>query len=113
MTGYADKKIELLKQCLNISEDMLSNIKNLEKFDDLLNKRSEIIKTLQSLENENSTESCSYTQKSQIDHLVKLITSLDNDVTKQIRDEQNKVIESMKVNYKEQKIASYTAYKNL
>ena len=108
MDNTYEKKIELLKKCLEISEEILSNAENWEKLDELLDKRLDLIQELQ--EPDEEKESYTESQISQIDTLIKLITQIDKDVIKILEEERKKVIDSLKINTQGQKIAEYGKY---
>ncbi|NLY71082.1 MAG: hypothetical protein GX076_05305 [Clostridiales bacterium] len=105
MDSIYNIKIELLKKCLEISEEILSNAENWEKLDELLDKRLGVIQELHDLNDEE--EKYTEAQISQIDTLIRLITQIDQDVIKVLEEERKKVIESLKSNTREQKIADY------
>ena len=103
-------KTQLLKQCISLSEEILSSIEDWESLNEIIFRRGKIIQKLENLELDFKKEelfSYSEAQKSQINQLVDLILSLDNDASKLIKDEQKKLIGSMKTNIKGQKIFNY------
>lgn len=113
-SNYYVKKVDLLKRCLALSEELLSI--QLEDdwplLDDLFSKREAVIQSLEKLDEDFDREvitSCSQAQNSKIDQLVNLIMEIDKDLERLIVQEQDKIFESMKSNTQEQKIADYTA----
>ena len=113
--AYFVHKMELLKQCLSLSESLFGSLQDWKPLAELLSKREKVLQQLQKLENafeEEAIQSCSQAEKSQIDHLVNLILAIDRDAAKLIREEQDKTIEYMKANTQGQKIVGYAGSAN-
>ena len=108
---YFERKKALLKECVTLSEEMLSNINEIDKINNILLKRSEKIHLLQELEDnygEAFESIMSDNQKSQINQIVSLLLGLDRDTEKKIKNEQLELKKRMKVNIQNQKMISYT-----
>jgi len=112
--AYFSYIIEQLSQYLSISEELLGSIENTDELDSLLSKRDDIIKVLKSNEkfDINALNSCTQSQKSHINHLTDLILAIDEDIAKLIGKNRKRLIESMKANIREQKIAEYAGFAN-
>jgi len=108
---YYLQKINLLKQCLNLSEELMSSLIDWESLDGILSKRENIINQLQVLDqtvDKEIVDSCTQDQIFQIDNLIKLIVAFDKDTSKLIENEQTMIMQSIKTNLLEQKLMSYT-----
>ncbi|MBC3797044.1 hypothetical protein [Acetobacterium tundrae] len=108
---FCRAKIRILKEYVSKSEELLSSLKDWESIAGILENRDDLIKKLQNLEisfeEKNSRNSCSQEQKKKIDDLIKLISEIDQDVIKQIQEEQKKTMQGLKINHTNQKIANY------
>ena len=107
---YFLQKIQLLKQCISLSEELLSSLEDWESLNEILAKRGAVIQQLQNLDQsfgEKAMHSCSEVQKSEINRLVSLILALDRDASKLIKEEQTNLMSAIKINRKEQKIFNY------
>lgn len=107
----------LLKQYISLSEELLSI--QLEddwpQMDGFFSERETVIQQLQNLDRDNDKTiiaSCSPIQNAQIDQLVSLILEVDKNIEDLIKKERDKILESMKSNTHEQKIADYAAIEN-
>jgi hypothetical protein len=109
---YFEQKRNLLKECVSISEDILSNITDIDKVSSLLSFRSEKIGQLQKLEEaadgKTLMKALPDKQKSQIDQLIALLLGLDRDTAKKIKSDQEDLKKTMKVNTQNHKLANYT-----
>lgn len=104
------QKITLLKQCLALSEELISSIENWETLPDLLSRREAVIQELKALEDGAGSEasaSLSGEMQREIRQTVNLILDLDRDAEALIRKEQQNTMDSMKANIKEQKFIQY------
>jgi hypothetical protein len=109
---YFEQKRILLKECVSISEEILSNITDIDTINKLLSARAEKITLLQKLEEEFQGKVIMRTlpdkQKAQINQLVALLLGLDRDTAKKIKSTQEDLKKSMKVNTQNHKLANYT-----
>jgi len=109
---YFEQKRNLLKECVSISEDILSNIADIDKVNSLLSSRSEKIGQLQTLEETADGKAHMMAlpdrEKAQIDQLIALLLGLDRDTAKKIKSAQEDLKKSMKVNTQNHKLANYT-----
>lgn len=108
---YFEKKKALLKECVSLSEEMLSNISKIDTIKSILVRRSEKIRLLQDLEvscGKAMGDSLSEKQKAQINQVVSLLLALDRDTSKKIRTEQVNLKILMKVNTQNHKLMGYT-----
>ena len=110
---YFEQKRILLKECVSISEEILSNITDIDTINKLLSARAEKITLLQKLEEEFQGKVIMSTlpdkQKAQINQLVTLLLGLDRDTAKKIKNTQEDLKKSMKVNTQNHKLANYTS----
>lgn len=109
---YYIQKINLLKQCLKLSEDLMSSLIDWESLDGILSKRENIIEQLQKLNqtiDKDIVDSCTQEQIFQIDHLVKLILAFDKDTSKLLENEQMNTMQLIKANLLEQKLMNYAS----
>lgn len=110
LNGYFEQKRNLLKDCITLSENILSSISDIDHVNQLLEQRMEKISLLQKLDGEYGSmmEKLPENQKAQIDQMVSLLLGLDRDAAKKIRLEQEELKKLMKVNTQNQKLANYT-----
>ena len=107
---YFSNKISLLEQCLGLSEELISNINNLESLDGILLKRQSVIEKIQYLDTaseKGEMESCSTSQKEQIQQVLSIILSLDQDARRLLLKEQEKTTRLMKNNIQGQRVIGY------
>lgn len=107
---YLQQKKALLKQCLNLSEELISSIKEWDSVPDIISKREIVIQQLKELEDSTKPgikASLTKEMKQELDQMIHLILDLDKDAANLIRGEQKSIIESMKANTKEQKLIKY------
>ncbi|MBR0597508.1 flagellar protein FliT [Sinanaerobacter chloroacetimidivorans] len=107
---FYSRKMALLKQCLTLSEELMSSLDNWESLDDILYRRNKIIEEIQLMESASDGElllGLSDEQNKEIDRLIKLILDLDRDTGKLIRKEQDTILESIKSNVQQQKMMQY------
>lgn len=104
---YFTQKKALLKECVSLSEDLLSNIQDISAITEILSKRSEKISQLQKLDDTYKNEILTDLQKSQINQMVSLLLGLDRDATRKIKEEQVDVKHDMKVNTQNHKMVGY------
>lgn len=111
LNDYYKEKIELLKDYVAKSEELLSNADEWESLDTILSHRDGLIQKLQSLEtffNKDLADGgCFKAQEDQIDGLIKLVLDIDQDGIKIIEAEKEKLIEELKVNQQSQKVLDY------
>ena len=110
---FYNRKIELLKQCLQLSEELLSNIAQWEMLGEILGKRQMILDEIKKNEDFYGNEvadSCTRDQKQEINRLIKLITDLDKNASDKIRAEQENSLNSIKTNVQEQKLLNYGTF---
>jgi hypothetical protein len=108
--SYFEQKRNLLKDCITLSENILSSISDMEQVNQLLEKRMEKINLLQKLDGDCGfmMDSLPGKQKTQIDQMVGLLLGLDRDAVKKIQLEQTELKKLMKINTQNQKLANYT-----
>lgn len=104
---YFIQKEALLKECVSLSEELLSNIHDIDAVNRILYARSEKIRQLQELDDACDPASLSSKQKSQINQIVSLLLGLDRDAIKEIKGEQANVMNAMKANTKNHKMVGY------
>ena len=108
---YFIQKRTLLKECVSLSEELLSNIGDWDAVNGALERRSEKIRQIKALDDacgKAPAEFWQQSQKAEIDQTVSLLLGLDRDAMKLIKDAQTDLKNSMKTNTKEHKLASYT-----
>lgn len=108
---YYMQKKALLKQCLDLSEELISSLDDWESLSDILSRREAVIleiKELESLTGKTAPVSISKERLREIDRLIKLILDLDNDTSALIRKEQEHIMNSIKANIQGQKLMQYT-----
>jgi len=99
-----------LKQCLNLSEELISSIEEWDSVPDIISKREVLIGELKVLEDSTKPSikaSLAKEMKQELDQMIKLILDLDKDAAKLIREEQKAIMESLKANTKGQKLIQY------
>jgi hypothetical protein len=107
---YLQQKKALLKQCLTLSEELISSIKGWEAVPEIVSKREAVILQLSELEESTGASlkaSLTKEMKQELDQMIKLILDLDKDATNLIRSEQNGIMDSLKANTKGQKLVQY------
>ena len=107
---YYQQKKALLKECLTLSEELISSIEEWDSVPDLVSKREAVILTLKRLEETAGTPvkaALTKDLKQELDQMICLILDLDKDATNLIRTEQQNVLNSLKTNTKEQKLMQY------
>jgi hypothetical protein len=107
---YLQQKKALLKQCLTLSEELISSIKGWEAVPEIVSKREAVIQQLKELEESTGASikaSLTKEMKQELDQMIKLILDLDKDATSLIRGEQKGIMDSLKANTKEQKLVQY------
>ncbi len=107
---YLQQKKALLKQCLNLSEELISSIDEWESVPELISRREAVILQLKELEEAAGTKvkaSLTSEMKQELDQMIKLILDLDKDATNLIRKEQQHIMDSLKANTQEQKLMQY------
>lgn len=107
---YLQQKKALLKQCLTLSEELISSIKGWDAVPEIVSKREAVIRQLAELEDLTGAgikASLTKEMKQELDQAIKLILDLDKDATSLIRKEQKDILDSLKTNTKGQKLAQY------
>lgn len=108
---YFEQKRTLLKECVSVSENILSNIDDMEKVNELLAFRAEKITKIQEFEKayqgQTMMASLPDKQKSQINQLVSLILDLDRDTEMRIKAAQEELKQTMKINTQNHKMIQY------
>ena len=104
---YFTQKKALLKECVSLSEELLSNLDNINMINEILSKRSDKIVQLQKLDDAYGPQTLTDLQKSQINQIVSLLLGLDRDVMREIKVEQADVKNEMKVNTQNHKMVGY------
>lgn len=101
------QKKSLLKQCLNLSEELISSLEEWENFDDILKKREEVIEQIKALEettSKNIVSGLSSEMKTELNRTLNLILELDKKTTELMRKEQKEIMSSLKSNAQEQRM---------
>ena len=104
---YFIQKEALLKECVSLSEDLLSSIHDVDVVNSILNQRSEKIQQLQDLDDACDSASLSAEQKSQVNQIVSLLLDLDRDAIKEIKKDKADVMNAMKSNTQNHKMIGY------
>lgn len=110
VNAYFNQKAELLKQCIKISEEILSTLESEEDLQTILSRREAVILRLKMLEeacDQGIKDLCTQSQKKQMDQQVKLLLAMDREATESISARQGKLLEAMKANKRKQQIANY------
>lgn len=108
---YVQQKKGLLKQCLNLSEEILSSLEEWEPVPGIVAKREEVIAQLKELEDAAGPKvkaTLTKEMKQEMDQMIQLILDLDKEAVSRIRKEQQNLLDSMKANVKEQKLIHYS-----
>ena len=108
---FFEKKIALLKECVSLSEEILSTINDIDQVNRLLSARYLKIISLQNLEEEGTRIAEGFLterQKTKINQLVALLIGLDSDIEKKIKVAQSELKNEMKVNTKHHQLMGYT-----
>ena len=107
---YYQKKKALLKQCLALSEDLISSIKEWEAVPAIVSDREALIQELKELEEAAGAPlkaALTKELKQELDQMIRLILNLDKDASNLIREEQQNVLNSLKTNTKGKKLVQY------
>ena len=107
---YFERKCGLLRECVSLSEEILSNIADIDTVNELLSAREEKIALLQELDDARgkaAMASLPDEQKAQIDQTVALLLGLDRDAVKEIESAQDELKRSMRTNTQTQKLVNY------
>jgi hypothetical protein len=107
--AFGGKKIDYLKQCIRITEDLLSNDTDDEKIRELIQRRGDVILLLAKLEREHKGVPPTASEISTADQLIDLLLKLNIQAVQKIKKEQQDILDAMKVNIKEQKLTAYNA----
>ncbi|MDD2217462.1 MAG: flagellar protein FliT [Eubacteriales bacterium] len=102
--------MQLLEDCLRLSEQLLSRLEDWEALDDILNKRGAVISDIQILDDmypKDVIDACSGEQKIEAARLISLILRLDRDTENLLKKERDRIVASIKSNVKGQKVAGY------
>lgn len=109
---YYAQKMKLLRDCLSLSEELLSRLEEWEALDDILTRRGTVIQAMQNLDEmypDEVIDACSQAEKLEANRLLSLILNLDHDTEKLIRQERERILSSIKENVQEQRITGYGA----
>lgn len=107
---YVQQKKALLKQCLNLSEELLSSIDEWDPVSEIVEKREVLILQLKELEKAASPKvkaALTKEMKQEMDQMIRLILDLDQEATGRIKKGQQDLLEAMKQNVKGQKLIQY------
>ncbi|MDD2189677.1 MAG: flagellar protein FliT [Eubacteriales bacterium] len=113
---YYRKKKALLKECLALSEELISSIEDWDAIPVIITKREALIGELRDLEETaRAPVKVALTKelKQELDQMIRLILNLDKDVADLIRTEQQNVLDSLKKNTKGQKLTQYAQTQDL
>lgn len=106
---YQQKKI-LLKQCLQLSEELIGSMEDWDSIPDIMLRKEAAILQLKELEESTVPSvkaSLSQEMKLELDQAIKLIQDLDHDTVKLISKEQQNIKDSLKANINGQKLIQY------
>ncbi|WP_373485097.1 flagellar protein FliT [Acetobacterium malicum] len=105
------EKILILKEYVTKGEEILSSIEDWESLAEILEERDQLILRLKSMEERftelKGNQICTIEEKGQIDNLIKLILDMDQNCIHLIKAEQQKTLQDLKNNQKNQKVADY------
>ena len=107
---YVTQKNEILDNCLHLTEEIYSILRNQEDPALLLQERMSVINELVTLESsigDKILKTCSRADAKQMDDKLRLILSLDKQIEESILDAQSKILESMKHNIQEQRFTLF------
>lgn len=109
---YFTKKINLLKECLTLTEELISTVSDWESLEGVLSRRQVIIESLQKLEADidKENQSLSPSEEAQVQQLLRLILNLDGDAEKLLQEERDKTANLMKSNIQGQKVMDYAKH---
>lgn len=108
---YFEKKKALLRDCVSLSEEMLSSGGDIEQVNSILCTRHDKITCLQELDgnwDQSGSGFLTEKQKLQINQMVTLLNDLDRGIAKQIKAEQDEIRNNMKINTQNHRLAGYT-----
>lgn len=108
---YFEQKRDLLKGCISLSEEILSNLSDIETVSALLEKRSEKISLLQKLEDDCGKammDLLPVEEKAKINQMLSLLLGLDRDTARKLQQEQAELKEMMRANTQNHKLINYT-----
>jgi len=108
--AYAAHKIDSLKECVRLTEDLLSNISDEVKVLELLDTRGEILQALDAFEKDHkqsNTNICTPAESAKVDQLVALLLNLDKQADAQIKQNIQEAVASLKANVNEHKFIGY------
>lgn len=108
--AYFDKKINLLKQCTKISEQVLGSLQSEEELHRLVSQREDTLLQLKQLEEtcgQAMKNACSTSQNKRIDEQVTLLLAISKDAAGAICATKEVLLEEIKDNKKRQQIANY------
>lgn len=107
---YFAQKMKLLRDCLSLSEELLSRLEEWEALDEILTRRGTVIQAIQNLEDmypDEIIDACTQAEKLEADRMFSLILNLDHDAEKLMKKEREKILASIKGNVQEQRVAGY------
>ncbi len=113
---YVQQKKALLKQCLTLSEELLSSIEEWDPVPDIVKQREAVIMQLKELEDDTPPKvkaTLTKEMKQEMDQMIRLILDLDKEATSRIKKEQQALLDSMKANVKGQKLIQYAQVSDL
>ena len=108
--AYAAQKLDSLKQCVRLTEDMIAGVEDPAKLLALIEQRNRLFAGLVTLDEATAAEvkdACDSSDRKKIDQAADLLQKLNNQAVKDIKKEQQNVLTAMKVNVKEHKFIAY------
>jgi hypothetical protein len=105
---FGTKKINFLKQCVRITEDLLSSTTDAQKIPKLIQQRGEVISLLTELE-KTPVKGATPSENVKVDQLINLLQKLDRQVAKKIKNEQQNILAALKVNSRGFKLTAYNS----
>ena len=107
---YFLQKTTLLKQCLSLSEELISSLEQWEDMAGILERREAVLQQLNELEESTSTSVKSLLSREkadETDQIIRLILALDSNTAELIRKEKENIANSIKANAQEQRLMEY------
>lgn len=108
--AYAAQKLDSLKQCIRVTEDMIAGLEDPAKLLALIEQRNSLFAGLVALDEATAAEvkrACTLSDRKKIDQTADLLQKLNNQAVKNIKKERQNILAAMKVNVKEHKFIAY------
>ncbi|MDR1573984.1 MAG: hypothetical protein LBS24_06705 [Clostridiales Family XIII bacterium] len=107
--GYIEQKDDILTRCLRLTEDIYNGVRTPEGLADLLDRRMETIRELQTLEGaaREARDACPQEALDRLDSKLRLILNLDEKTEGAMTDARRELLDAMKSNTREQRFMVY------